>query len=68
MLERSPTTVALAKQLHRKREPILSLREIADQLARQGHVSRNGTPLSPDVVARMLQVSDAAIERAMATD
>ena len=68
MLERSPATVALAKALHRKREPIMSLREIAVELARQGHLSRNGTPFSPDVVTRMLQVSDAAIERAMGTD
>jgi DNA invertase Pin-like site-specific DNA recombinase len=66
MLERSPATVALAKALHRKREPILSLREIADELARQGHTGKNGTSFSPDVVARMLRVSDAAIERAIA--
>jgi hypothetical protein len=46
----------------------MSLREIAAELARQGHVSKNGTPFSPDVVARMLHVSDAAIERATAAD
>jgi hypothetical protein len=57
----------LAKQLHRARAPILSLREIAKELARQGHVSKAGTAFSPMVVSRMLQVSDAAIERAVAS-
>jgi hypothetical protein len=59
--------VALAKALHRKREPIMSLREIAEELARRGHVSNAGTAFSPMVVSRMLQVSDAAIEQAMAS-
>jgi DNA invertase Pin-like site-specific DNA recombinase len=66
ILERSPATVALAKQLHRARTPIMSLREIADEVARQGHVSNAGTAFSPMVVSSMLRVSDAAVERAIA--
>jgi DNA invertase Pin-like site-specific DNA recombinase len=66
ILERSPATVALAKQLHKSRTPILSLRQIADELARRGHVSSAGTAFSPMVVSSMLQVSDAAVERAIA--
>ena len=44
----------LAKQLHRKREPIMSLREIAAELARQGHLNRSGNPYSASAVRGML--------------
>jgi hypothetical protein len=44
----------LAKQLHRKREPIMSLREIAAELAHQGHLNRSGNPYSASAVRGML--------------
>jgi len=46
--------VALARKLHgaRKRRP--SLRDIAAELAKAGHVAKSGKPFSSSVVARML--------------
>ena len=46
--------VVLAKQLHRKREPIMSLREIAAELAHQGHLNRSGNPYSASAIRGML--------------
>jgi DNA invertase Pin-like site-specific DNA recombinase len=59
ILERNSAIVALAKALAREKHR--SLREIAGELARRGHLSEQGTPFSPMVVSRMLRVSDAAI-------
>lgn len=56
--ERSPQVVTLARLLRRKdrRGNRLALREIAAELARQGHMSSKGTPFSPSVIKRMLPV------------
>jgi hypothetical protein len=40
--EIAPSAVTLAKQLHRARTPTMSLRQIAAELARQGHLNRSG--------------------------
>ncbi|MFT2212359.1 recombinase family protein [Rhizobium giardinii] len=54
--ERTPDLVALARRLHRRdRKGVRrSLRNIAAQLAAQGHVSAAGTPLSPSVIKSMI--------------
>jgi hypothetical protein len=44
--------VATAKQLHRRGQR--SLREIADELARLGHVNRRGNVYSASAIASML--------------
>ncbi|WP_026792897.1 recombinase family protein [Pleomorphomonas oryzae] len=55
--ELTPDVVALAKNLRRKprKGERMSLRDIAAELARRGHVSANGTPFSPSVVRSMVQ-------------
>jgi len=50
--------VAAAKRLHRrspKSGERRSLREIADELAREGHTAKHGRPFSPSVVKRMVE-------------
>ena len=49
--EKRPEVVVLAKQLYRRR---LSLRGIAAELSRLGHISKNGKPFSPQSVRNML--------------
>jgi hypothetical protein len=55
--ELSPTTVALAKRLHRY--PVnnrrRSLREIAADLEAAGHVTRAGTRYAAAAIARMVE-------------
>jgi DNA invertase Pin-like site-specific DNA recombinase len=43
-------TKKLARRLHRKR----SLRSVANELARRGHVTSQGSPYSPTAIKRML--------------
>jgi DNA invertase Pin-like site-specific DNA recombinase len=52
--ERDGALVTLAKALSRQRTPILSLREIAAELARQGHLNINGRPYAAASVKSML--------------
>jgi DNA invertase Pin-like site-specific DNA recombinase len=52
--EIAPEAVMLAKQLHRAPTPIMSPREIAAELARQGHLNRSGNPYSASAVRGML--------------
>nr|WP_056117692.1 recombinase family protein [Methylobacterium sp. Leaf122] len=50
--------VAAAKRLHRrspKSGARRSLREIANELAREGHTTKHGRPFSPSVVKRMVE-------------
>jgi hypothetical protein len=53
-----PEVVAEAKRL-RRRSPKTgksrSLREIAAELARQGHVSASGRPFSPSIIKAMVE-------------
>jgi len=55
--EKHPETVALARRLRRKRPKggQLSLRAVADELARQGHVNERGKPYAAKSVASMLR-------------
>ena len=54
--ELRPEVVALVRRLRRKRPKggIRSLREIADELARSGHVDERGRPFTATSVRRML--------------
>jgi DNA invertase Pin-like site-specific DNA recombinase len=54
--EARPEVVALAKQLHRRRPKSgqRSLREIADELARAGHLTSRGKPYAAAAVAKMV--------------
>ena len=54
--EKHPETVALARRLRRKRPKggQLSLRAVADELARQGHLNERGKPYAAKSVASML--------------
>jgi DNA invertase Pin-like site-specific DNA recombinase len=54
--EARPEVVALAKQLHRKRpkKGQRSLRQIADELARAGHLTSRGKPYAAAAVAKMV--------------
>ncbi|MGO7486694.1 recombinase family protein [Rhizobium ruizarguesonis] len=54
--ERTPDLVALARRLHRKDRQgnRRSLRDIAAELAVQGHVSNVGTALSPSIVRSLI--------------
>jgi DNA invertase Pin-like site-specific DNA recombinase len=54
--EVSPAVVAAAKRLRRKprRGKQLSLRKVAQELARAGHVAATGRPFSPSVIRAML--------------
>ncbi|NZD64920.1 recombinase family protein [Rhizobium sp. WYCCWR 11290] len=54
--ERTPDLVALARRLHRKDRQgnRRSLRDIAAELAAQGHISNAGTALSPSIVRSLI--------------
>ena len=57
--DRSPATVALAKKLHRphrKSGERKSYRDIAEQLASQGHVSATGKLYGPSAIRSMLGI------------
>jgi DNA invertase Pin-like site-specific DNA recombinase len=64
ILERDPRVVAAAKALVSPGQKKRSLREIAVELEARGFVSRKGTRFAPAVIAGMLEVSNAAVERA----
>jgi DNA invertase Pin-like site-specific DNA recombinase len=55
--ERNPEAVALARRLHRypKKRHELSLRDIAAELARQGHLAASGKPYGAGAIARMIR-------------
>ena len=57
----NPELVALARKLHRYpvRGRRRSLRQVAAELAKAGHVSRSGDPLSAGVVQRLLKAKAA---------
>ncbi|TDW31741.1 resolvase-like protein [Rhizobium azibense] len=54
--ERTPDVVALARKLYRKDRTgnRRSLRDVASELAQQGHLSATGTPFSPSIVKAMV--------------
>jgi DNA invertase Pin-like site-specific DNA recombinase len=64
MLERDPRIVKRAKELAREKHR--SLREIAAELEAEGFVAKSGKPFQPLVVQRMLEVSWAEVDRAIA--
>jgi DNA invertase Pin-like site-specific DNA recombinase len=64
IFERDPRVVAAAKALAAPGQKKRSLREIAAELEAQGFVSRKGTRFAPGVIASMLEVSKAEVERA----
>jgi DNA invertase Pin-like site-specific DNA recombinase len=64
ILERDPRVVAAAKALVAPGQKKRSLREVAAELEAQGFVSRKGTRFAPAVIASMLEVSKADVERA----
>jgi DNA invertase Pin-like site-specific DNA recombinase len=61
MLESRPEVVKRAKELAREKRR--SLREVADALYAEGHISSRGKPFTADTVQRMLAVSWSAIDR-----
>jgi DNA invertase Pin-like site-specific DNA recombinase len=66
MLERDPRIVAAAKALVAPGQKHRSLRDIARELQAQGFVAHSGKPFDVTVVKRMLKVSKADVERAIA--
>jgi DNA invertase Pin-like site-specific DNA recombinase len=56
--EANPNAVALARKLHRKprgSEKRMSYRDIAAEMAEQGHLARSGKPYGPSAVLSMLR-------------